>query len=136
MSRVKNKVQVAIQVRSKLSNPDDLTEFSIVLSISDKVAADSVLINTGQGEFDKLKRIVTWKLSQLPKGESFMVSVRGRLLDDTDPDEELSFPVMLRCRSRDQISSVQFQAVEASGYPASVTSNVFANSYRIIHRLK
>jgi hypothetical protein len=130
-------VQIAIQVRSKLSNPDDLTEFSIALSISENVVGNSVEIASGEGEYDRMKRTVTWKIPHLRKGESFMVSVRGKLLDEAKAgDVELKFPVMLRCRSEDQISSTRFQAIEASGYPATVSFSTTGNTFRMIHRLK
>ena len=137
VSRAKAKVQVALQVRSKLSNPDDLLEFSIALSMSDKVDSDSIEVNVGTGEWDRMTRTVVWKLDQLPKGESFMVSVRAKLTEEnaamTNPG--LKFPVMMRCKCKDQISSAAFQAVEANGYPASVASTTVQKTYRIIHRL-
>jgi hypothetical protein len=131
-------VQIAIQVRSKLSNAEDLTEFSIALSISENVVGNSVEIASGEGgEYDHMKRTITWKLPHLRKGESFMVSARGKLLDEAKAgDVELKFPVMLRCRSQDQISSTRFQAIEASGYPATVSSSTTGNTFRMIHRLK
>ena len=61
-------------------------------------------------------------------------------LDDTAENSEavenenLEFPVMLRCSSNDQISGIKFEAVPASGYPANVSSSVVAKSFRIIHR--
>lgn len=138
ITRSKAKVQVIIQVRSKLSNQDDLKEMSILLSISDKIAGDSVEINTGKGEWDRASRTVLWTLEKLPKGESFLVSVRAMLTEaNADvPTSDLEFPVMLRCTSVDQLSSAQFQAVEASGYPATVSSATVQRTFRIVHRLK
>ena len=137
VTRKKSKVQIGIQVRSKLSNPDDLREFSVAVSISDEVIGSSLEISSGEGEIDRMKRTVTWKIPHLPKGESFLVSVRGHLLDEAlDPDVEMNFPVMLRCRSQDQISSTRFQAIEASGYPATVSFSTVGHTCRMIHRLK
>ena len=136
MSRSKSRVQIGIQVRSKLTNPDDLSEFSIALSMCERVLGDSIEISAGEGEYDRMNRTVIWKLPVLKKGESFMVSARGDLADDTkDSDLDKKFPVMLRCRSQDQISSAYFQAMEASGYPATVSSSTVGTTFRIIHRL-
>eukprot|EP00536_Pseudo-nitzschia_multiseries_P006514 jgi/Psemu1/324368/estExt_fgenesh1_pg.C_1390018 len=138
--RSNGKVQIAIQVRSKLSNPDDLSEFAIAVFIPSQVNSDSVEIVTGDGEFDALKRCITWEKDNLLKGQSFMVSSKG-VLEETlgalpgVAREELKFPVMLRCRSKDQISSIQFEAVEADGHRASIKSNVVGKSFRILHRL-
>jgi hypothetical protein len=137
VTRSKAKVQIAIQVRSKLSNPGDLSEFSVALAMSEKVLGDTVEINAGAGQWDRLTRTITWKLDNLPRGESFMISARAKVAEDASADEELKFPVMLRCRSQeDQISTAQFQAIEASGYPATVTSSTVHKTYRILHRLK
>jgi hypothetical protein len=137
ITRANAKVQVAIQVRSKLANPDDMKQMSIVVSISDKIAGDSVEINVGKGEWDRASRTILWKLDQLPKGESFMVSARGKLTEGNESVDtsELSFPVMMRCESGDQISSATFEAVEASGYPATISSVTLQKSFRIVHRL-
>mmetsp|Transcript_935 Transcript_935/g.1998 ORF Transcript_935/g.1998 Transcript_935/m.1998 type:complete len:319 (-) Transcript_935:395-1351(-) len=132
--RSNGKIQIAIQVRSKLSNPDDLSEFSIVTSIPDIVNEDSVEIVTGYGEFDALKRCITWEKDMLPKGQSFMVSAKCAM-NDTPGNDALKFPVMLRCRTKDQISSIQFQAIAAEGHPATISSSVVGKSFRILHRL-
>lgn len=139
--RSKSKIQIAIQVRSKLSNPDNLSDFSIVVFIPKQVDGRSIEIVTGDGDFDLWKRCITWEKQNLPKGQSFMVGAKC-VMDSTSEtlggaaNEELKFPVMLRCQSKDQISSVQFHAIEANGHPASVTSSVVGKSYRIVHRLK
>jgi hypothetical protein len=143
--RSKSKIQIAIQVRSKLSNPDDLSDISIVVFIPKQVDGSSVSLVTGNqgiGDFDSWKRCITWEKQNLPKGHSFMVSAKC-VIDDTFEtsggaavDEDLKFPVMLRCRSKDKISSVQLQAAQANGHPASVSSSVVGKSYRMVHRLK
>jgi hypothetical protein len=138
ITKSRQKIHIAIQVRSKLTNPDDLFEFAIALALSDTVDGDSVEVTSGEGEWDRLKRTITWKKDHLQKGESFMVTARAVLTEEAGamPDDELSFPVMLRCRSDDQISTAQFQAIEAIGYPATVSCSTVAKTYRIIHRLK
>jgi len=137
--RSKSKIQIAIQVRSKLSNPDDLFKFSLVVFIPERVNGDSVSILSGDGEFDQWKRCITWEIEHLPKGQSFMVSAKCLLLDGTSEgtsvDESLKFPVMLRCISNDQISSIRFKAIEANGHPATVSSSNVEKTYRIVHRL-
>lgn len=124
-------------MRSKLSNQDDMKDLSILLSVSEKIAGDTVEVNVGKGEWDRASRTILWRLERLPKGESFLVSARAKLTEDHEQVETsaLDFPVMMRCGSEDQISSAQFQAVEASGYPATVSSTTVQRSYRIVHRL-
>ena len=140
--RSKSKIQIAIQVRSKLSNSDDLSDFSIALYIPKKVDGKSVAAVTGDGNFDQWKRCITWEKENLPKGQSFMVSAKCEVIEkavasDGDmEEEELNFPVMMRCRSKDQISSFRLEATEADGYPAAVSSSVVGKKYLIVHRLK
>ena len=138
VTRSKAKIQVAVQVRSKLSNPDDMVDFSIALAMSDKIAGDTVEINVGDGEWDRVTRTIIWKEECLPRGESFMVSVRAKLTEDNAEidSSELDFPVLMRCKCNDQISSAEFQAIEATGYPATVSAFVAQKTYRIVHRLK
>lgn len=128
-------VQVAVQVRSKLTNIYDLTDVSITLALPDPVIGDEVEVNVGEGVYEAVKRVITWKLSALQKGDSFMVSVRCLVNDNAD-DASLKFPVILRCSSLDQISTGAFKAVEAAGYPASLSSEVISRTFRLIHRLK
>lgn len=134
--RADSKIQVAIQVRSKLTNPDDLSDFTIAVSIPKQINGDSIEIASGDGEYDAWKRCVSWKLENLPKGQSFMVSARCEVEETIScVDEDLKFAVMMRCRSRDQMSSMRFQAVEAEGHPATISSSVTGKTYRILHRL-
>ena len=128
-------VQVAVQVRSKLTNLYDLTDLSITLALPDPVIGEDVEVNVGEGVYEEVKRIITWKLSALQKGDSFMVSVRCLVNDDAD-DASLKFPIILRCSSLDQISTGEFNAVEATGYPAALSSEVISRTFRLIHRVK
>jgi hypothetical protein len=115
-----------------------LSEFSISVALSELVLNDTVEVLLGDGEFDDMKRTITWRLPLLSKGESFMVSARAKVADapkGVEGKKILSFPVMLRCSSQDQIGTAQFQAIEASGYPATVTSLSQSQSFRMIHRL-
>mmetsp|Transcript_41805 Transcript_41805/g.100338 ORF Transcript_41805/g.100338 Transcript_41805/m.100338 type:complete len:449 (-) Transcript_41805:145-1491(-) len=179
--RSKNKIQVAVQVRSKLSNPDDLSSFSIAVSIPGRVNGNTVTILSGDGSFDKWRRVITWEVDRLPKGQSFMVSAKCMLQDENDPkiqkikgsmndflqqkkksddDQDgnnnnnnddnnatnkmtvsssnvgLKFPVLLRCRANDKVSTAKFHAIEANGHPANVSSTLVNQSFSMIHRLQ
>jgi hypothetical protein len=124
--------RIAVQVRSKLSNLGNLLEFTIALAIPECVNFATIDIVRGDGESDELKRTIVWKLAELQKGESFMVSAQAQLWD---PTTEIQFPVMLRCRSvADQISDVVFEVAPADGHPSSITFTT-AKSFRLLHRL-
>lgn len=130
-------VRVALQVRSKLSNNGDLTDFTIAVAIPERVNGETIEITRGTGVYDDLKRTIKWSMEDLPKGESFMVSAQAQLWTTATNEDQvlLKFPVLLRCSSNfDQISNVELKAEEADGFPATVSySQIF--SFRLLHRL-
>ena len=127
--------RIAFQVRTKLSNRGDLRDFSLAVAVPEKVDADSIEVLRGDGVYDGLKRLIKYKLASLAKGESFMVSAQAKLWKALGDDEDIHFPVVMRCTSsEDQISEVDFSAVEAPGQPSSLTVHK-AHSFRLLHRL-
>lgn len=127
--------RIAFQVRSKLTNQGDLRDFTLAVAVPEKVDADSIEILRGDGVYDGLKRLIKFKMAFLNKGESFMVSAQAKLWKSLGDDEEIHFPVVMRCNScEDQISNVNFSAVEAPGQPSSLTIHK-AHSFRLLHRL-
>ena len=127
--------RIAYQVRTKLTNQGDLRDFTLAVAVPEKVDADSIEILKGDGVYDGLKRVIKYKMASLVKGESFMVSAQGKLWKALGDDEEIHFPVVMRCTSsEDQISNVDFSVVEAPGQPSSLTVHK-AQSFRLLHRL-
>jgi len=125
--------RVAVQVRSKLSNLGNLQDFTIAVAVPEAVNGDSISIVRGDGYYDELKRTIHWKMDELERGNSFMVSAQLSLWEE---GRELSFPVMLRCLSQfDQIGDADFQVTAADGHPASVTYTTTSRSFRLLHRL-
>jgi Adaptor complexes medium subunit family len=124
--------RIAIQVRSKLSNNGNLQNFTIAVAVPECVNGATMEIVRGEGDYDDLKRVIVWKLDELPKGESFMVSAQAKLWE---PATDIQFPVLLRCMSAaDQISDLDFKVTAAAGYPSSITFNRTC-SFRLLHRL-
>ena len=121
-----------------MTNKDDLSDLSIAVSIPDIVVSRSVTVTTGEGRFDAMKRTMIWKLDELSKGESLMVTAEAELNQPMEKQElqSLSFPALLRCRSKDKISNAKFYASDVVGHPSTVTASVVASSFRILHRLK
>lgn len=127
--------RIAFQVRTKLTNQGDLRDFTLAVAVPEKVDADSIEILRGDGVYDGLKRLIKYKLASLVKGESFMVSAQAKLWKALGDDEDIHFPVVMRCTSsEDQISGADFSVVEAPGQPSSLTIHK-AQSFRLLHRL-
>ena len=126
-----------MQVRSKLTNSGDLEDFTIAVAVPEKVNGGTVKVVHGDGVWDPLKRTIKWKYSKLPKGQSFMIAAQAELWSPVSPGGKRSirFPVLLRCSSSsDQVSSVEFRAMEADGHPAAISASTF-HSFRLLHRL-
>mmetsp|Transcript_9184 Transcript_9184/g.24807 ORF Transcript_9184/g.24807 Transcript_9184/m.24807 type:complete len:119 (-) Transcript_9184:301-657(-) len=118
-----------------MDNSSDLTHIRITASIAPSVLGSSITMVSGNGEFDKMKRTISWKLDRLPKGESFMVSAKARVQEDV-PTTPKEFPVMLRCSAQDQISTVSLQAAKLPNHPASIASQLQSRSFLLVHHLK
>jgi hypothetical protein len=126
--------RIAVQVRSKLSNRSNLKEFKVVVAIPECIDVSSVKILRGNGDFNELQRTISWSLDELEKGESFMVCAQAQLWDAPGEETVAAFPVLLRCKSSDQISDLLLNLESAEGYPSSVTLNT-NYSFRLLHRL-
>lgn len=130
--------RIMVQVRSKMSNFGDMTDFTIAVAVPERVNGDTIEITRGEGAWDDLRRTIKWKLPVLPRGESIMICAQAQLwapVSGDDADQHPVFPVLLRCSSaHDQISSAQFRAGDAEGYPANVAYSKTC-SFRLLHRL-
>lgn len=134
-----NVCRVAVQVRSKLTNSGDLEDFTIAVAVPERIKGSTVKVVHGDGVWDPLKRTVKWKVAKLPKGQSFMIAAHAELWSPISPGSgekrTIRFPVLLRCSSSsDQVSSVEFRAMEADGYAATISVKTF-HSFRLLHRL-
>lgn len=127
--------RLAVQVRSKLTNQGNMQDFTIAVAVPEIVNGDSIRIVRGEGYYDELKRTIQWKLPDLERGNSFMVSAQLTFWKEQTADAEVQFPVLLRCHSdADQISDAEFQVLAAEGHPSSVTYTT-TRSFRLLHRL-
>ena len=61
--------QIALQMRSKLSNRGAVKDFTLVVAIPEVVDGDSITTIRGQGSYDALKRLVKFKVASLNKGD-------------------------------------------------------------------
>jgi hypothetical protein len=127
--------RLAVQVRSKLTNSGDIEDLTIVVAVPERVNGDSIEISRGEGVWDELKRTIQWKLKALETGQSFMVSAHAKLWKPAQEDDDIRFPVVLRCSSAaDLISTAAFEVTPVEGYPAHL-STTRVKSFRLLHRL-
>lgn len=123
------KCRISVQVRSNLSNRGDLSDFLIVAAIPPTLRGDSLEITRGDtGAWDANKRTVTWRVGNLPHGESCLVSAEAdvaRAMVDAmmenpfsarSAEERVRCPVMVRCLSGvDQVSDLTLSSLALDG---------------------
>ena len=148
--------RISVQIRTNLSNQGNLSNFTVVAAIPTTLKGSGLQITRGSGNWDEIKRIVTWKLGDLPKGQSSLVSVEAEIapsiasllslsssLSDTAASasnnkivqEKIRFPVLVRCSSElDQISEMSLNVSELESVPASIVLHV-TRSFRLLHRV-
>mmetsp|Transcript_22326 Transcript_22326/g.45932 ORF Transcript_22326/g.45932 Transcript_22326/m.45932 type:complete len:365 (-) Transcript_22326:202-1296(-) len=152
-----NKCRISVQIRSNLGNHGDLANFMIVVAIPNTVQGSTLQVTRGPGTYDNIKRIVTWKIGNLAKGKSNLVSVEAelssavaKLLVDKKStlkdaviattnnkiiQEKVTFPVLVRCSSDlDQISDLSLDAMDLDSVPASIVLQQ-TRSFRLLHRV-
>jgi len=133
-------VQVDVQVRSNLNNEGNLANFAIAVPCPSFIDGRSILVTKGEGAYDELKRVVKWKRTELPRGESFLVGFKANLAEGSDHEAEAgkarTVPILLRCISKNQkISTVEVNATAVSEHPATVHT-VKKSSFRLLHRVQ
>lgn len=140
--------RISVQVRSNLSNRGDLVDFAIVVAIPPTLRGDTLEITRGdRGVWDANKSIVTWRVGDLPHGESCLVSAEAEVVpavadllrdnpfDVGAADDKVRCPVLVRCLSEvDQVSDLRLSALELEGAPATIVQQQSC-SYRLLHRV-
>ena len=140
--------RVSVQIRSNLSNEGDLSDFTIVVAIPTTLRGETLKVTRGDhGVWDANQRIITWKVGNLPHGESCLVSAEALVssavanLIHENPfslspvEEKIKCPVLVRCTSEvDQLSDLSLSAVALAGSPATIVQQ-HTRSYRLLHRV-
>lgn len=128
--------RIAVQVRSKLTNLAKLQDMTICIAVPERVNADSVEVVRGDnGQWDRLKRTIIWKVDSLEQGQSLMVSAQAKLWSEAKEGDDVRFPILLRCSSSaDRISSAEVDVKEVDEHPSRITISK-VTSFRLVHRL-
>ena len=118
-----DRCRVALQVSSNPENQKDLTDLTIVMSVPTSVIGKSLITHPKGGVWDESKRIVQWRVDELPSGDRFKLRIDFELVAKLEKHyEELSFPVSVRCQSIDaQLSNIQ---VNVSSIGNTTNSNI------------
>ena len=141
-----NTCRISVQIRSNLSNQGDLSNFTIIIAIPATLRGETLKVTRGDhGVWDANKRIITWKIGNLPHGESCLVSAEAeislavaKLLHGFAPtmaDDRIQCPVLVRCLSEvDQVSDLEVTATALKGVPATIVQHR-TRSYQLLHRV-
>ncbi len=148
MSAKSTSCRMSVQIRSNLSNKGDISNLIIIIAIPNTLRGETVHVTRGkQGIWDSTKRTVTWKVGNLPRGESYLVSaeaevssaVASLMHEDQSTSrvvkEKVHCPVLVRCSSEvDQVSEIAFSAVALPGVQANIARVNQMRSFRLLHR--
>lgn len=141
--------RISVQIRSNLSNKGDLTNFAIIVAIPPTtLRGDTLKVTRGDhGVWDSNKRIVSWKIGNLPHGESCLVSAEAEVSDSISKllhdnpfspnvaEEKIRCPVLVRCLSKvDQVSDLALKVKAIEGIPATIVEHQ-SRSYQLLHRV-
>ena len=127
--------QVAVHIKSNTNNISPLKDIVISMAVHPSMIAKSLIIED-DGSYDELRRLVTWKLKDLPVGKTHTFRIRGNLISSyaSDTTKVPSFPIILKCDSKnDVIGSVKIIAECEEPMISKVTTNTFY-SCRMLHR--
>ena len=130
-----NSCHVAVQIKSNTNNISPLRDIVISMAVHPSMVAKSLLIED-DGSYDELRRLVTWKLRDLPVGKTHTVRIKGNLISSyaSDTTKVPSFPIILKCDSKnDMIGSVKINTECEEPKRSKVTTNTYY-SCRILHR--
>lgn len=142
--------RTSVQIRSNLSNKGDISNLVIIIAIPNTLRGETVHVTRGkQGVWDATKRIVTWKVGNLPHGESYLVSAAAEVssavanlmnegLNDATSviREKVHCPVLVRCSSEvDKVSDIRLSVMPLPDVPSSIARVDHVTSYRLLHRV-
>mmetsp|Transcript_32170 Transcript_32170/g.68082 ORF Transcript_32170/g.68082 Transcript_32170/m.68082 type:complete len:368 (-) Transcript_32170:144-1247(-) len=144
----KNTCRISVQIRSNLSNRGDLSNFSIIAAIPTTLQGDTLKVTRGDhGVWDANKRIITWKIGNLPHGESCLVSAEAEIskpiaklmyenrFTKSLAEEKIHCPILVRCLSEeDQVSDLTLSTKALKNAPAMIVQHKKV-SYQLLHRV-
>ena len=127
--------RVALQVSSNPSNEKIMSELTIVMTIPNNVAGESVSTQPEGGVWNPKKRSVMWCVKELGQGEKFILQAQFTLLQTFEESGiDPTFPIAIRCQSMStQLSSIVMDCSDAKGFPGEVTTKI-ARRFRVSQR--
>merc|ERR1712232_1050506 len=127
--------QVGVKIRSNPANSSPLSEIAMIMAIPPDIKGETVKLMKRDGDWDGMKRIISWRLPTLQPGELIELQVQFQFVN---PDQGLkmnpTFPILVRCNAaNEQFSDILLDSVASydSRVPMKMT---FAKAVRILHR--
>jgi hypothetical protein len=110
---LKSKVQqddssckVGIRIRANPSNSRALTQLAIVIVIPPDLNGYSVQMSRKGGQWDDMKRTLSWTLDRLAPGDAIDMQAIFANVQNGNPTER-RFPILLQCRGDELFSKVE-----------------------------
>jgi len=128
--------KVVFRIRSNSKNSGALRDTVVSMAIHPSMISNTLTINGNNGSYNELKKLVTWRLKELPIRNGLIFGASGKLIPSyaIDTSKMPTFPIVLRCDSRtDGISGVEVKAKSNDSELSKVTAKTY-NSFRLVHR--
>ena len=100
------------------------------------VSAKCMLQDENDPEIQKIKDNMNNFLQKTKTADDDDANHGQKMMTASSSNVGLKFPVLLRCRANDKVSTAKFHAIEAKGHPANVSSTLVNQSFSMIHRLQ
>lgn len=129
-------IVVKIQAKKNTHSKGAMENILVAMAVPPTVIGKSLKINSGDGVYDDLKRIVKWNVGKLENGNSIRFEAEAKVAKKVIGVKDIpSFPIVLRCSSNeDTVSSIEVNIEPMKNQP--VTLNVIQHrSFKILHRL-
>jgi len=129
-------LRVALQISSNPHNEDSLTKLTIIMGVPSGVRGESLTTSPTGGLWNASKRSVIWCIAELGSGEKFQLQARFEVEPDAPTDdEELKFPVLVRCECmHNQLSDIEVDAFDMPDVPLAEVRMKLARRFRLSHR--
>lgn len=134
INRKAEECSAIFQFRSNPANSSPLRDMVVSIAVHPSIISETLKFDGDNGSYNELKKLVTWRIKELPRRNNLQFGISGKLIPSyaIDPSKMPTFPVVLRCDSRtDGVSGVEVRTKPNEF--AKTTAKTF-NSFRLVHR--
>lgn len=112
-----NSCKIGIRIRANPNNSHSLRKMAIMVVVPPDLNGYSVQMSRKGGEWNDMKRTLSWTLDQLAPGDSLDIQAVFVNVQNGNRGIERRFPILLQCQGNGLFSKVEIGA-NAVGVPS------------------